>query len=107
MSTDVVMQLECPHCAYRLFAPVSLVEPCLSATCPACTKSFVLDPEIGALSRLLGVAHAARRERERRRVAAEAAWRATATSQPPKTLSDVLARLDELLEKPAKSRKRA
>jgi len=103
MSTDIVMQLDCPHCAYRLFEAVSLIRPRASAYCPACCKSFVLDPEIEAMSRLLGEARAARKERKQRRQDLQAAWRAplnqaTPPRPDPTQLRDVLARLDALLE---------
>lgn len=99
MSTDVVMQLVCPHCSYCLFETVSLIRPNASAYCPACCKSFTLDPEIEAMSRLLGEAHAARKERKRRRQELQSAWRAPLAppSPSPQMLSEVLARLDQLL----------
>jgi hypothetical protein len=110
MSTDVVMQLVCPHCDYYLFETVSLIRPNASAYCPACCKSFVLDPEIEAMSRLLGEAQAARRERKRRRQELLASWHAPPVQQSPQIPSDVLARLDQLLAElraPSKTRKRA
>ena len=99
MSTNVVMRLECPHCAYTLFEAVSLIRPHGSAYCPACSKQFTLDPEIEAMSRLLAEAKAARRERKRRRQELQAIWRepAPASPAPKPLLSDVLRQLDELL----------
>jgi len=99
MSTNVVMRLECPHCAYNLFEAVSLIRPNGSAYCPACSKQFTLDPEIEAMSRLLGEAKAARRERKRRRQELQAIWREPAPAPQPQKplLSDVLSRLDDLL----------
>jgi uncharacterized Zn finger protein (UPF0148 family) len=99
MSTNVVMRLECPHCAYNLFEAVSLLRPNGSAYCPACSKQFTLDPEIEAMSRLLAEAKAARRERKRRRQELQAMWSdPVPVSQPQKPpLGDVLQRLDDLI----------
>ena len=99
MSTNVVMRLECPHCAYSLFEAVSLIRPNGSAYCPACSKQFTLDPEIEAMSRLLAEAKAARRERKRRRQELQAMWSEPAPPPQPQKplLGDVLRRLDDLL----------
>ena len=98
MSTNVVMRLECPHCAYSLCEAVSLIRPHGSAYCPACSELFVLDPEIEAMSRLLVEAKAARRERKRRRRELQQTWREAAP--PPQPLMiDILQRLDEFLAK--------
>ncbi len=101
MSTNVVMRLECPHCAYSLFEAVSLIRPNGSAYCPACSKLFTLDPEIEAMSRLLAEAKAARRERKRRRQELLSIWREPVPVPAPEPqkplLSDVLRRLDDLL----------
>ena len=99
MSTNVVMRLECPHCAYNLFEAVSLLRPNGFAYCPACSKQFTLDPEIEAMSRLLAEAKAARRERKRRRQELQAMWSEPAPQQQPQKplLGDVLQRLDDLI----------
>jgi len=97
MSTNVVMRLECPHCAYSLFEAVSLIRPSGSAYCPACTKQFTLDPEIEAMSRLLAEAKAARRERKRRRQELQETWSEPAPAPQKPLLSDVLRRLDDLI----------
>jgi len=99
MSVNVVMRLECPHCAYCFFEPVNLIRPHGSVYCAACSKLFVLDPEIEAMGRLLNQARAARRDRKRRRKQFQALWRdPPIPAEPAKPLlSDVLARLDALL----------
>jgi uncharacterized Zn finger protein (UPF0148 family) len=112
MSTNVVMRLDCPHCAYSLFEAVSLIRPNGSAYCPACCKSFVLDPEIEAMSRLLAEAKAARRERKRRRKEMQSNWnqpQPTPAPEPqkPQLLGDVLRRLDALLAEMETSARRA
>ena len=98
MSTDTVMRLECPHCHYNLFEPVRLDRPKPTATCPACCRSFKLDPEIRALGQLLATAREARKERERRLAELHAARKALA--------GDVLRQLDGFVGQP-KGRRRA
>jgi uncharacterized Zn finger protein (UPF0148 family) len=99
MSINVVMRLECLHCANCFFEAVSLIRPHGSAFCPACGKLFVLDPEIEAMGRLLKEAKAARRERKRRRQELQTMWRCPAAPTEPARplLTEVLARLDALL----------
>ena len=99
MSTETVMQLECPHCGYALFAPVRLDKPKAGADCPACGQHFALDREIRALGRLLATAHAARRERERRLLELHALRR-----QQPALPGDVLRQLDEPAQYPRRRR---
>jgi hypothetical protein len=111
MSTNVVMRLDCPHCAYSLYEAVSLIRPNGSAYCPACSKSFTLDPEIEAMSRLLAEAKAARRERKRRRKEMLSSWSQPLPAPAPEPqklrLSDVLRRLDDLLVEMETSARRA
>lgn len=110
MSVNVVMRLDCPHCAYSLFLAVSLIRPSGSAYCPACCKQFRLDPEIEATSRLLAEARAARHERKRRLKAMQAEWRAERqpVAKPKPQLSDVLRQLDAILaELDDKAKRRA
>lgn len=99
MSVNVVMRLECPHCSYCFFEPVNLIRPHGSAYCAACSRLFVLDPEIEAMGRLLNEAKAARRERKRRRKELQEMWRSSpGPAEPAKPLlGEVLARLDALL----------
>lgn len=99
MSTETVMQLECPHCRYTLFAAVRLDKPKAGAKCPACGRHFALDHEIRAMGKLLATAHAARRERERRLLELHALRR-----QQPALPGDVLRQLDQPAPDPRKRR---
>lgn len=116
MSSSIVVSLDCPHCAYSFLEAASLVRPEAHAYCPSCGQLFRLDPEIEAMSRLLAQAKAARQERKRRRQEIRQLYGPDAFPRPaqtPQQLSDVLARLDELLEEmkdrapPEAPRKRA
>jgi uncharacterized Zn finger protein (UPF0148 family) len=103
MSTSIVVRLDCPHCQHSFLEAASLVRPNGKAYCPVCAHLFHLDPEIEAMSQLLARAKQARRERRRRRqeirdLYGPQAAPATIPS-PPLQISDILAHLDELLEK--------
>lgn len=103
MSLNVVMRIECPHCEYGFFEPVNLSKPHRTACCAACGKTFVLDSEIEAMARLLGEAKAARKERERRQQELRAIRQA---EQQRPSLTEVLKRLDGLLDKGGAEAKR-
>jgi len=101
MPSSIVVSLDCPHCAYSFLEAASLVRPHASAYCPACGHSFCLDPEVEAMSRLLRQAKAARQERKRRRQEIRDLYgpeKPLPAAPAPQQLSDVLARLDALLE---------
>lgn len=103
MSTSIVVTLDCPHCQHSFLEAASLVRPHGEAYCPVCAKLFRLDPELEAMSDLLARAKQARRERRRRRQEIRDLYgpQAAPATVPtaPLQISDILAHLDELLEK--------
>ncbi len=103
MSTSIVVRLDCPHCQHSFLEAASLVRPHGEAYCPVCARLFSLDPEIEAMSELLARARRARRERRRRRQEIRDLYGPQAAPAtvptPPLQISDILAHLDELLEK--------
>ena len=103
MSTSIVVTLDCPHCQHSFLEAASLVRPQGDAYCPVCARLFRLDPEVEAMSELLARAKQARRERRRRRQEIRDLYGPQAAPAtvpvPPLQMSDILAHLDELLEK--------
>lgn len=93
----VVVELACPHCDHSFLEAVSLTKPQESVYCPVCEHVFLLDPEVAAMSNMLERAHAAGRERQRRRKSAEQLRQQASPATPATSLTDILRKLDALM----------
>ena len=104
MSLHALVDLSCPHCNKQFVENAKLVRPGARAWCPECEQLFALDENNAAMRGMLAAAKAARRRRKERRNDIRQLWtdpppQAATPVDAPRTLTEVLARLDGLLER--------
>ncbi len=103
MSLHALVDLNCPHCQKQFVENAKLVRPGAKAWCPECEQLFALDETNAAMRRMLAAAKAARRRRKDRIDELRQSWanlapQAATPADTPRTLTEVLARLDGLLQ---------
>ena len=101
MSLHAPVHIVCPHCDEGFSLSARLVRPTAWACCPSCSHGFALETHHDALAR----ARTLRRQRRQRRDDLVAYLRVPASpdprpsGEPPMMMSDVLRRLDTLLQR--------
>jgi hypothetical protein len=103
MSLNTLVEMSCPHCQKRFVENARLVRPGGKAWCPECEQLFALDETNEAMRQVLSAAKAARRRRKDRLADLKLRWadppQAATPADTPRTLTDVLAVLDALLQR--------
>jgi hypothetical protein len=103
MPASALVDLSCPHCHEQFVENAKLVRPTGNAWCPRCGRLFSLDTGDEQMLRILAAAKTARRRRRERLHDLSLRWTdpapARAPSKPPMLMTDVLAVLDDLLER--------
>ena len=99
MTAYALVNVACPHCRGQFQERAKLVRPGGRAWCPHCEALFLLDEQSGPMRRILAEAKDARRRRKERIAELTSHWTDPPMPQKPMLMSDVLRRLDELLER--------
>ena len=108
MSYTARVSVHCPQCEQSFYENAKLIRPGGLAWCPQCERLFALDPANEHTRKALDEAKAARARRRERLAAVRMRWQDPPhpAPNPPMLLSDVLARLDALLERLAGATRR-
>lgn len=99
MTAYALVNVACPNCRGQFQERAKLVRPGGQAWCPHCEALFVLDETSGPMRRVLAEAKDARRRRKERIAELTSRWSDPPAPQKPMLMSDVLRRLDELLDR--------
>ncbi len=104
MSLHALVDVKCPHCHTQFIENAKLVRPGGNAWCPECEQLFALDETNEAMRKVLEAAKAARRRRKDRLHDLKQRWadpppQAATPADTPRTLTEVLAVLDGLLQR--------
>ena len=99
MTAHALVNVACPNCSGQFNERAKLIRPGGQAWCPHCEALFVLDGQSGPMRRTLAEAKDARRRRKERIAELRSRWSGAPAPQEPMLMSDVLRRLDELLDR--------
>lgn len=99
MTAYALVNVACPNCRGQFQERAKLIRAGGQVWCPHCEALFVLDETSGPMRRTLAEAKDARRRRKERITELRSRWSDVPPPPKPMLMSDVLRRLDELLER--------